>query len=129
MKPSPTPSTVIGVLTLFLLVGMISFNLPKEYWYVLPLSVLPMLIYSRSAQIVSNFQQGTTGQLSLITALLQFLGGLARVFTTIQEVGWDLPLLSGFVVSSVLSGTLIAQIVYYSYVSPPGKKDKKAKQQ
>jgi mannose-P-dolichol utilization defect protein 1 len=49
---------------------------------------LPMvlMLFGRLPQIVQNLKQGHTGQLSLITYLLNTAGGAARVFTVMQRV-------------------------------------------
>ena len=72
-------------------------------------------------QIVANFRNGHTGQLSFIMVLLLFLGAMARIFTTIQETG-DKVMLLTFVVSTVLNGTLVFQVLFYWNVKPGSKK-------
>lgn len=46
-------------------------------------------IASRIPQIWSNFSNGNTGQLSIISTFLQFAGSLARVFTSYQYLFAD----------------------------------------
>ena len=72
-------------------------------------------------QIVANFRNGHTGQLSFIMVLLLFLGAMARIFTTIQETG-DKVMLVTFLVSTVLNGTLVFQVLFYWNVKPDLKK-------
>ena len=72
-------------------------------------------------QIVANFRNGHTGQLSFIMVLLLFLGAMARIFTTIQETG-DKVMLVTFLVSTVLNGTLVFQVLFYWNVKPDSKK-------
>lgn len=72
-------------------------------------------------QIVANFRNGHTGQLSFIMVLLLFLGAMARIFTTIQETG-DKVMLLTFLVSTVLNGTLVFQVLFYWNVKPDSKK-------
>lgn len=50
-------------------------------------SCIIAVVASKIPQIWSNFQQKSTGQLSLITQTMQFLGALARVGTTLVEPG------------------------------------------
>ena len=38
-------------------------------------------------QIITNFKNGHTGQLSAVTSFLLSLGAIARIFTSIQETG------------------------------------------
>ncbi len=110
MKPTPDLKKKIGVIIGFVGVAVGCFYMRPEFQYILPLTNLPMLIWSRLLQIVSNMKRGSTGQLSIVTNLLLFGGSLARVFTTVQEVGWDWSLLSGHLVSFFLTFVLLAQV-------------------
>ena len=71
-----------------------------------------MLILSKCPQIYTNMMSKQTGQLSLPTNFLTFAGSLARVFTTIQDVGYDASLLSNCSTNAVLSGVLVIQVVF-----------------
>lgn len=110
MKPLPSTRHISLIIGLFVAISVVCSYLPSEYLYLLPLINLPLLIYARVVQIYSNAKSRSTGQLSSITTGLTFLGSAARIFTTIQEVGWDFSLLSGYVVSTILSGTLLSQV-------------------
>ena len=110
MTPKPSFVTIVTVIVIFALVIAVGIYIPMEYVYLLPNTNLPLLIISRSAQVIRNFRTGTTGQLSSITTFLTFGGSLARVFTTITQVGWDWSLLSSFLIGGGLSGTLLAQV-------------------
>jgi uncharacterized protein with PQ loop repeat len=112
MHPSTKPSilSMIGILAFFGAVAYGSLQLPPSLWSFLPLSNLPLLLISRIPQILQNFKLKSTGQLSSITTFLTFAGSLARVFTTIQEVGWDFSLLTGYFLGLSTSGTLLLQV-------------------
>ncbi len=110
MQPKATVGHISSIVVMFLAVTVICIYLPAEYLYVLPLTNLPLMLYSRLVQIYANVQQGTTGQLSSITTTLTFLGSLARIFTTMQEVGMDVSLLTGFGSAALLSAILLAQV-------------------
>ena len=110
MKPPAPAQTKLGVIACCVSVGFACHTMRPEILYLLPLSNLPIMVWSRLAQILTNFKRGSTGQLSLITNFLTFGGTLARIFTTIQEVGWDLSLLAGLVISAALSGILMSQV-------------------
>mmetsp|Transcript_4008 Transcript_4008/g.5559 ORF Transcript_4008/g.5559 Transcript_4008/m.5559 type:complete len:214 (-) Transcript_4008:102-743(-) len=125
MKPKPLPSFQLGIIALFLVLSVICYYIPMEFQYLLPLSNIPLLLSSRIAQIATNFKDRSTGQLSIITTFLTFVGCLIRVFTTIQEVGLDFSLLLGFLLNAALSAVLLLQIVWYCYISPPTKGKKK----
>lgn len=88
--------------------GLFSLTLLAQ----LQMLVIPLSVISRVPQIWSNFSNKTTGSLSFLTFFLNFGGAAARVFTTIKLV--DDPLvLAGFVLSAVLNGTIVLQILYY----------------
>lgn len=72
-----------------------------------------MLIYSRGLQIVENIKIQHTGAQSIVTDGISVLGGLIRIITTIQEVGWDITVLTGFGLSTLLNMTLVLQNLYY----------------
>eukprot|EP01039_Chlorochromonas_danica_P002640 gene2640-2884_t len=119
MKPSPSLSTKVWVVLLLLFTVGVCFGLPEHYLYLIPLANFPLMIYSRTVQIISNYRNSTTGQLSSITTFLTFAGNLIRIFTTIQQVGWDMSLISSFCVGGGLSGILFFQIVYYNFLRSP----------
>jgi hypothetical protein len=109
-KPKPSVGHMLSVLAVFALVGVVCYHSPAEYLYLFPLTTLPLMLYARLVQIIANYQQGTTGQLSSITATLNLAGSLARIFTTIQDVGMDIALLTGFGSGAALSAILLAQV-------------------
>ena len=96
-------------------------ELPIPYMYVLFFKVFFLLFFLKLLQIVANFRNGHTGQLSFIMVLLLFLGAMARIFTTLQETG-DMVMLVSFLVSTALNGTLVFQVLYYWNVKPALKK-------
>ena len=59
---------------------------------------------------MSNFKQGHTGQLAIITLVLNLAGSFARLFTTMQETG-DPVQVAGFGVAILLNGTLVLQVL------------------
>jgi mannose-P-dolichol utilization defect protein 1 len=63
-------------------------------------------------QTFTNYKNQGTGQLSAITCFMLFFGALARVFTTIQETG-DGILLITFLCTSTLNGIIAGQVVWY----------------
>ncbi len=81
---------------------------------------------SRIPQIVSNARTQSTGQVSVITVFLQFVGALARVFTTLKELQ-DPVILASYSASSLLLGVLLVQIWMYSGARAVGVSARKAK--
>ena len=76
-------------------------------------------------QAVSNYRQGSTGQLSAVTTFLLLGGALARIFTSIQETG-DTMLIVTFIASATANAVIASQMLYYwnSSSSETGKKKK-----
>merc|ERR1712060_413026 len=72
-------------------------------------------IASRLPQIIQNFKNGSTGQLSSITLFLFFAGSLARVFTSLQEAP-DLILIVSAGVAAFFNSLLFLQVIIYSGV-------------
>lgn len=71
---------------------------------------------SKLPQIVANYRQSGTGQLSAFAVFNYLLGSLSRIFTTLREVD-DPKILWGFVSGFALNLVLAAQVVYY-WTSP-----------
>ena len=63
-------------------------------------------------QIIANYKNGHTGQLSFITCFMLFAGGCARIFTSLQETG-DPILIINFSSGALMSGIILAQLLYY----------------
>ena len=90
-----------------------------------------LMLFGRLPQIVQNFKQGHTGQLSLITYCLNVAGSGARAFTVVQELNDPLVLTSALS-SFVQNALLVAQILLLgspksNVGSGAGAKGKKAK--
>jgi len=91
-------------------------------------ATIPLGIISRVPQIWKNYSEGGVGNLNIITFFLNFAGALARVFTTLQELD-DILFLIAYSSSTILNGTITAQIIYYNYINPkpkPTTNEKKA---
>lgn len=78
---------------------------------------IPLGLASKVPQIVTNFRNGSTGQLSAFTVFNYLAGSAARVFTTMTEVN-DPVILGGFVASVALNAILALQMVMYWNKSP-----------
>ncbi|GMF16646.1 unnamed protein product [Phytophthora fragariaefolia] len=110
--PKISLSTRLGLVLVFgaLAAGMLS--IPDEYQWLLASAGIPVSIVARIPQILSNFKQGHTGQLALITLVLNLAGSIARLFTTMQETG-DPVQVAGFGVAILLNGTLVLQVLLF----------------
>ena len=94
--------------------------------FILTLNGLNLFLSAASKlnQAFLNFRNSSTGNLSAITLILQFLGTVARIFTSIQETG-DRQLIISFIVVSICNGLLVLQLVFYwnSATTPKPKKE------
>ena len=68
---------------------------------------------SKITQIIKSYRDKSTGPLSSITFLLNMVGNIARIFTTIKETK-DFIMASGFIISFVLNLIIFLQIIYYN---------------
>lgn len=86
--------------------------IPMSTLSVLQVSTLPLSVFSKLPQITANHRARSTGNLSAFAVGSQVAGCLARLFTTITEVG-DQILLLGFAVALALNCVLGAQMWMY----------------
>ncbi|XP_054899622.1 mannose-P-dolichol utilization defect 1 protein-like isoform X2 [Poeciliopsis prolifica] len=75
-------------------------------------SSLAAFILSKVVQTVTNYQNGHTGQLSSLSALLSCTGALGAAVVSVQDSGGPFTTLS-HILSTCLSFVLLAQIVCY----------------
>jgi mannose-P-dolichol utilization defect protein 1 len=73
---------------------------------------LPLIIFGKLIQALTNYKNGHTGQLSAITVWLLFLGAVVRIFTSIRETGDKLVILN-FGCASFANFILVAQVMLY----------------
>lgn len=110
-------------------VGLMAFGLspaaPKELLKTLQAGNILLVLCSKMIQVTANFRNGSTGQLSVITQFLLFVGALIRVLTTISETG-DMMVLTSYLISGVLNGVILAQIFYYWKSASQSPEDTKA---
>jgi hypothetical protein len=78
---------------------------------------IPLSITSKVPQIISNYRNGSTGQLSVFTMFNYLTGSATRVFMMMTEVS-DPVIFWGFIVAACLNTVLAAQMVYYWKTSP-----------
>mmetsp|Transcript_34704 Transcript_34704/g.48444 ORF Transcript_34704/g.48444 Transcript_34704/m.48444 type:complete len:268 (-) Transcript_34704:52-855(-) len=92
---------------------------------ILALCTNVMAPISRVLQIYKNWSEGSTGQLSLPTTFLAAAGSVVRGLTILKEVP-DPILLRAVALSVLLNNIVLAQIIFYRFIST-GKveKDKK----
>lgn len=103
-------STVLAFAAL--LAVMCSTAFPLNVLRALTLGNVALSIASRVPQITRNFRNKSTGTLSAVTCWGVFLGSLARVFTTLQDVD-STNILIGYLCSSTLNGIIAFQVIVY----------------
>lgn len=69
---------------------------PLNLLWTLQASVVPIIVVSKLIQAISNFRQGSTGQLSAISITMLFAGAAGRVFTSIQVINFLLVSMNEF---------------------------------
>ncbi|EIE21176.1 mannose-P-dolichol utilization defect 1 protein [Coccomyxa subellipsoidea C-169] len=81
-----------------------------------------IVLAARLPQIYQNFMNKSTGQLSGTVYVANFLGCIARIFTSLQE-GGGYAMVRGFLLGLLLNGTLVSQVLLYrGSKAIPGKK-------
>jgi len=73
---------------------------------------IPLSLSAKFPQIIANFKNSSTGQLSAFLVINSLAGCLARVYTTQQETG-DPVIWWSFMLASILNGVLALQLAYY----------------
>lgn len=120
------PGKALGYISMYLLVCFILMSgiTPVEFLWTLQGVNIPILLLGKLTQAYTNFNNGHTGQLSAVTLFMLFFGSLARIFTSIQETG-DFMVIVTYVASTFANTVLVAQLLYYWNVDISKKKTKK----
>ncbi|XP_050212862.1 mannose-P-dolichol utilization defect 1 protein homolog 2 [Mercurialis annua] len=83
-----------------------------------------IFLFARIPQILKNFSNKSTGQLSFLTCLMNFAGSMVRVFTSMQEKA-PTSVIMGSAIGVMAHGTILSQILIYQ--KQEAKKEKKEK--
>lgn len=113
---TPLGLAVIAAFAVLLFV-MCTKYFPLELIRLMTLGNVAVVVLGRTPQVYANFVNGSTGALSVITCWGIFLGALARIFTTLQDIG-SFNILVGYLSSAVLNGIIAFQVLYYRYLKP-----------
>ncbi|KAF9903444.1 hypothetical protein EC991_003817 [Linnemannia zychae] len=89
-----------------------SFFISEKTSTFLQKSIVPITLLSKIPQILENYRNKSTGQLSAFAVFNYFAGSLARVYTTLTEVQDD-SILYGFLLSTSLNCILAFQMALY----------------
>ncbi|XP_061706945.1 mannose-P-dolichol utilization defect 1 protein homolog [Cydia pomonella] len=87
---------------------------------------VPIILIAKSIQVITNYKNGSTGQLSAVTVFLLFGGSVARIFTSIQETGDSIIILT-YCVSTAANAALVLQLLWYWNVDKTTKSKGKKK--
>ncbi|CAG9784608.1 unnamed protein product [Diatraea saccharalis] len=87
---------------------------------------VPIILLAKSIQVLTNYKNGSTGQLSAVTCFLLLGGSIARIFTSVQETGDSIIILT-YCVSTIANGALVLQLFWYWNVGKPNKNVNKKK--
>ncbi|XP_045029684.1 mannose-P-dolichol utilization defect 1 protein isoform X1 [Daphnia magna] len=99
---------------------------PMQLLWLFQASIVPIIVISKLIQAVANYRQGSTGQLSAVTVFLLTGGAAARIFTSIQETGDSMMILT-YVVSTFVNCIIALQVIYYWNSGKSGKASGKKK--
>uniref|UniRef100_A0A1Y1NKW7 Mannose-P-dolichol utilization defect 1 protein homolog n=1 Tax=Photinus pyralis TaxID=7054 RepID=A0A1Y1NKW7_PHOPY len=120
---SPSNATIYTIGYLITCFIMMSGITPIGILWTLQGFNIPILLTGKLTQAYTNYKNGTTGQLSAVTLIMLFGGSLARIFTSIQETG-DFMIILTYLVSSSANFVLVFQLWYYWDVELSKKKEK-----
>ncbi|RWS30828.1 mannose-P-dolichol utilization defect 1-like protein [Leptotrombidium deliense] len=117
----------VSIYALFVSVLVSGYTPVNILWYLQAMN-LPLAVTGKMVQARRNLINKHTGQLSLITTFLLFFGCTARIFTSLQETG-DKLIIMTFTAATLANFVLFAQVVYYwnntnEYLRKEAKKKK-----
>lgn len=101
-------------LTFYLIVCFILMSgiTPLNFLWTLQTVNIPIVVSGKLIQAWTNYNNGHTGQLSAVTLFMLFAGSAARIFTSIQETG-DLVVILTYIASTFANSVLVVQMLYY----------------
>eukprot|EP00922_Rhytidocystis_sp_ex-Travisia-forbesii_P056249 GHVS01083283.1.p1 GENE.GHVS01083283.1~~GHVS01083283.1.p1 ORF type:complete len:282 (+),score=16.42 GHVS01083283.1:430-1275(+) len=103
--------TTYSALWVAMMAVILSGWLPKGITPILGLSPVPCSVCARVPQILQNFRQKHTGQLSLLTLTMMVSGNIVRLLTTLHLN--DNILIASNLIASVTNGIPLLQIMWY----------------
>ena len=119
-EPSPPILALSLLLASLFFAYTISPLAPMLLVSILQTVSIPLLNFSRVPQLLLNYRNKSTGELAPSTLILQAVGNVARIFTTMVQLQNTLYLLS-CVAAFIFNGALVAQ--YYLYRDGAPMKD------
>jgi len=92
--------------------SLVSGVTPLDVLWSMQAANVPIIVISKFLQAMTNYRNQSTGQLSAVTVFMLFLGSVARIFTSIQETG-DNVIIVTYATSSLVNGVIASQILWY----------------
>jgi mannose-P-dolichol utilization defect protein 1 len=121
-KGTPITTKAAVITGLSSLSVVLYLNLIPDYlWSVLMNGQMLIVLYSKIPQIIHNFKEKSTGQLSIITYFLNASGNCARMFTVFKESP-DFVIIMNVMVSLTMNFTLVSQILLIGNTETDTKK-------
>ena len=124
-------SKVLSALKILVFAGAVvagaAGHIPMQYIDALYDLTAVSLVVARVPQIYKCFQEGSTGKISVITTGLNFLGTVARIFTSFADKG-GAKMMRNYAIAGLLHFTLLCQILVLGDKTNKSSKDKKKKQ-
>jgi len=115
-----TTGAFVFLLVYFPTLAILCLATPLHILAFLQACNIPIVVAARAIQAWQNYQNQSTGQLSFVTCFLLFAGCLARIFTSIQETGDRLVILT-YIVATAMNGLIFFQVLIYWGKKPKGK--------
>ncbi|KAJ2944565.1 hypothetical protein O0L34_g3915 [Tuta absoluta] len=106
--------------------ALVSGQTPTDVLWSMQASNVPIIVVAKSIQVITNYKNGSTGQLSAVTCLMLFAGSIARIFTSIQETGDNIIIVT-YIVSTIANGAIVLQLFWYWNVDKSSKNKNKKK--
>lgn len=132
-------TVVIGVLVLFYagavlksiiylvmylsvcIILMGGFTTVNVLWSLTSVNIL-IVVAGKLLQAWTNYKNGHTGQLAAATLIMLLAGSTARIFTSLQETGDSIVILT-YVASTFVNAVLVFQLIYYWKATGKSKKE------
>ncbi|KAK8796077.1 hypothetical protein WA171_004041, partial [Blastocystis sp. BT1] len=110
--PSVTAKMMYRNFSLLILCAVCLCFIPQSFQVAIPIISTCFGLSARLPQIWTNFRQGHTGQLSLLSWSFSLVGSSIRIFTTLMEVP-DKLILAMYITYFLCNLTLVLQIIVY----------------
>lgn len=90
-------------------------------WSLTSVNIL-IVVVGKLLQAWTNYKNGHTGQLAAATLIMLLAGSAARIFTSIQETGDPIVILT-YIASTTVNALLVFQLIYYWNATEKSKKE------